>query len=252
MLERIAAGNFHRPGGLRTLQVGEMPADRYAALRAELLDVAETCAPSIVGTGHQTGWTRPTGTVVQWSLFNRHGDTGDPSDDFNYQLDGKQVPAGLPLTARFADTLPGLVNLRLNMLGAGAALAPHEEHLPRPLPDGKVGLRARFHLPIDTNPEALMLADGHLFRFQPGCVYLFNNGCVHAAVNEGTHRRLHLVWDMLLTDAACRTMFDTGSDWLDCHLDDVPVVRETEITEWQPSTGMSAGEFDRRTLVYMP
>jgi hypothetical protein len=201
-----------------------------------------------------TGWTRPKGQVRQWSLFNRHGRTDDTSDDFTYgQHLARKRPLPLPGIVRLAGGLPDLVNLRLNVISPGAALSPHEEHLPRPVGSDCVALRARFHLPLVTNPDALMLADGHLLHFTAGAVWFFGNGCVHGAENNGSEDRAHLVWDQLLTTRALDAMFGgTPPEWLAQDLRDVEPVRTVEVTGWAPSKGMTRAEFGRRKLVPHP
>jgi hypothetical protein len=115
-----------------------------------------------------------------------------------------------------------------------------------------VGLRARFHLPIQTNEQSTVLADGHWFRFERGNLYAFNNGCVHAARNEGDEHRFHLVFDVLMTERAYRTMFETGNDWIRHDVAEVPVAEQVQVDSWEPSQGMPLDEFQRRQLVFMP
>lgn len=45
-------------------------------------------------------------------------------------------------------------------------------------------------------------------HLKAGVVYLVNHGCAHWACNEGDQRRVHLVWDVLLTREAFTFMFE--------------------------------------------
>jgi hypothetical protein len=240
-LVKIANGNFHRSPSLRAAKL--YPAN-ITDLRREVHEIVDGLPYSSVSAGHITNWTDPIGEVRQWSLWNRHGKTDDTSDDFSYAMAGRHVPhAGrFPALDSFIRSHPDLVNMRLNMLSAGSALSPHEEHLPRKKAQGKVSLRARFHLPIDTNPFAKMFADDRWFHFEEGNVYFFNNGCVHAARNGGETSRLHLVWDMLMTERAYNQMFSRGYEELPYEVE--------HVTEYARSSGMTAQEFDRYDMVY--
>lgn len=247
----LVAGNFHHPDGIRALRLGTVHPDAHVRWRAACRQLLERETPSVVSGGHVTGWTKPQGTVRQWSLFNRSGRTGDTSSDFDYaNLDRKKLWPGFE---EFAD-IGTLVNLRLNELGPGAELSPHEEHLTRRVGTDRVGLRCRLHVPIWSNPNALMLADGDWFGFSVGGIYLFNNGCVHAAVNHGNTSRLHLVFDVLLDEATVSRVL-VGNDvpgWWYHKVSEVEVDRTEEVEQWESQPGMTWQEFSSRTLVLMP
>lgn len=255
ILRRIAGGNYHAHDGLRALDLGEVDALLFKGLQQDVNTLLREWTPSIVREGtHSTGWTMPVGEVKQWSLFNGHGRTDSTVDDFEYEDLDQKSPVPLPAITALARSLPSLVNLRLNLLGPGSSLSPHEERLERPLPNGKVGLRARFHLPIRTTQKALMLADGDLMHFEAGHLYFFNNGCFHSAENGGKSDRLHLVWDQLMTVEAVDTMFgDTAPEWLSGDLADPRVVRRVEVESWQKEpVKLTEEEFYARELVFHP
>jgi hypothetical protein len=73
-----------------------------------------------------------------------------------------------------------------------------------------------------SNHGAELTLDGHVFHLEPGIVHFVNHGCVHAVRNEGTERRVHLVWDQLLTREAYGAVFgeDAGPTWATRMLDD--------------------------------
>ncbi|MEU2402607.1 aspartyl/asparaginyl beta-hydroxylase domain-containing protein [Streptomyces pseudogriseolus] len=216
-LLRVLAGirdaNYHRPG-IRCLRLFRTAdADTLERLLADVSLLRIGQRPSMAAApGHVTAWTQPQGRVEQFSLLNASGRSDDFSRDHDGSCFGKRFHHAKRLRALAALTasLPHLVNFRVNVLGNGAALPPHEEHSVIRARDGAVGVRARFHLPLLTHPAATLLLDGDLHHLEAGSVYLVNHGCVHAAENGGPHERIHLVWDMLLTAEACDVMFGQG------------------------------------------
>jgi hypothetical protein len=248
-LTMLANGNYHREPSLRAERVGR--AVDLEAIQRDAMYVVENYLPSVVTTkGHHTNWTNPVGEVKQWSLWNSKGDPAMTAEDFNYVLPGRRAPEGTIVLNDFCSALPSLANMRLNLLGPGAALSPHEEHLVFILDDESVSIRCRFHLPLFTNDKARMMADGQWYKFEEGNVYAFNNGCVHAAENKGDEARYHLVWDMLMTEPAYRTMFEEGNDFI---INDVgPAKKSTRknVSEYAKSGGVPVASFDRRTLVF--
>jgi hypothetical protein len=254
VLRRLAAGNYHHADGLRALHIGAATGSMFQALLADMSELVSRWLPSIVREGaHSTGWTRPVGEVKQWSLFNTHGFTDQTSDDFRYDNLADKRPIPLPGVSALVRSLPDLVNLRLNLIGPGSRLSPHEESLERQVGDGLVSLRARFHMPLITTPQARMLADGDLFHFRAGHVYLFNNGCVHSASNDAESDRLHLVWDQLMTERAVDAMFgSTPPAWLNQSLTPVPVVESIHVENWERQSELTEEEFYSRKLVFHP
>jgi hypothetical protein len=209
LLRGLARANYHK-GGLKTLRLFRVEAALFARLQDDTRRFVERHHPSQVDAeGHVTNWTRPFGTVVQFSLLNRSGLPEDTSADHDPDASGKRFhwPELYPALAAFIAAFPEAANMRLNGLGARGGLSPHEEHVVR-RPGGRACfLSVRFHLPVRTNPAAEVLLDGELFRLEEGCVFLFNNGCVHSAVNRGGEFRYHLVWDMPLTARVFSAMF---------------------------------------------
>lgn len=214
-LDRLRAGDLHQADGLRMARVRDLTIREAAALAADVDRFLESYAPSDVTDGrHVTNWTNPYGTARQFSLLNRSGDPSDFDSDHDGARAGKAFhqAADFPALADLVEALPSsTTNLRLNVLGPASGLGPHEEHLGFRNPDGTVRLRARFHLPVRTNPAAVMVTDGARAHFAVGGVYFFNNGGIHYAENRHpSWDRVHLVWDSwvnaevdaLLADAA--------------------------------------------------
>ena len=213
ILDAIRNADYREPG-LSCLRVLRLDPRFFTALRTELGQLARRHRPSVVTEKtHVTNWTRPYGEAYQFSLLNASGRFEDTSVDHKHSSFGKRFHHGeeYPTLARFIDFFPHCLNFRLNVLGPHSGLAPHEEHVTLRATSGLIGLRARFHLPVFTNSQAEILLNGEIHHFREGVVYFFNNGCVHAARNEGSEPRTHLVWDMFLTREAFDTTFGEGT-----------------------------------------
>jgi hypothetical protein len=213
LLTGIRDGNFHC-GGIRCLQLFHLESDFARALRNEGIRLCNTERGSDVNEReHVTNWTRPTGAAQQFSLLNRSGDFANFSDDHDLSCLGKHFrhASRYPHLSKFIGYFEHAINFRVNVLGAGTGLSPHEEHSLFLSNLGTPAVRARFHLPLCTSRSARMNLEGHLHRFAPRTIYYFNQGCVHAAANPGSEPRVHLVWDMLLTPQAFELMFGEGT-----------------------------------------
>lgn len=211
-IRSLADVNF-RGAGPKALRLFKVKDEFFQRLQAELVQLTERYSPSEVQDyGHATNWTNPFGAAVQFSLLNGSGRIDDPSTDHNLSVSGKSFHYSreFPTIDQFIRAFPHAVNMRLNGMGQKSGLSPHEENVvhwcglksPR-----RFFVRARFHLPIQTNPKALVLLDGETFHFEERYIYFFNNGAVHSANNQGDTYRYHLVWDMLLSREAFSLMF---------------------------------------------
>jgi aspartyl/asparaginyl beta-hydroxylase len=211
-IRSLADVNF-KGRGPKALRLFEVKDEFFKRLKAELVELTERYSPSLVQDhGHATNWTNPFGAAVQFSLLNRSGRVNDTSTDHNLSVAGKSFhyPKEFPTLDGFIRTFPHAVNMRLNGMGQKSGLSPHEEnvvHWCGLRSPARFFVRARFHLPIQTNPKAMLLLDGETFHFEERFVYFFNNGAVHSANNLGDTYRYHLVWDMLLSRAAFSLMF---------------------------------------------
>lgn len=209
LLDGLRDGNYHS-GGIRCLQLLRLHDDSFARLAAEVENLSQHEDPSHVREKeHITNWTRPRGEVTQFSLINHSGLTSDFSQDHDLSSFGKRFHLGdkYRMLASFIDTFPDITNFRANVLGPGAQLAAHEEHSIIRTQTGSICACIRYHLPLMTNPGAELTLDGHVFHLEAGTIYLVNQGCVHSARNTGTKRRVHLVWDQLLTRQAYEAVF---------------------------------------------
>ncbi len=209
VLSDIARANFHK-GGLKTARLFQVDPAFFQQVRTDVLRFVEAHKPSDVqGVQHVTNWTKPFGSVFQFSLLNRSGRVDDTSSDHELSLAGKRFhfEDEFPALGAFVTSFPHAINMRLNAMGTKGGLSPHEEHPLRYRTQRDCWLTVRFHLPVVTNPKVEVLLDGELFRLEEGSVFFFNNGCIHSAVNQGETVRYHLVWDMLLTHETYELMF---------------------------------------------
>jgi hypothetical protein len=230
LLTGIRDANYHK-GGICCLQLFRVDETCFGQLQTEVELLCRTeCGSKVGETDHITSWTRPHGEVVQFSLLNASGHYDDFRTDHDLSCFGKRFHgyATYPALAQLTDLFPHTVNFRINLMGPGAGLSPHEEHTVIRTRAGSVALRTRFHLPVFTNPGAEMMLDGEIYRLDAGTVYFVNHGCVHSARNGGDENRIHLVWDMLLTREAFHFMFEEAAP--------TRFLRRLKQTEWVPAT----------------
>lgn len=212
LLAGIRDGDAHF-GGIRCLRLFRVERELALALRHEIDRLCETEMPSdVLEAEHVTHWAGAHGAVRQYSLLNRNGDFADYRDDHDLSCRGKFFHHGdrYPRLAGFIDGLVHAINVRVNVLGASASLAPHEEHSLFMSKSGTAAVRARFHMPVHSSRAARMLLDGEVHHFAPRNIYYFNQGCVHGADNPGHTNRVHLVWDQILTPEVFELMFGAG------------------------------------------
>lgn len=193
---------YQHIGGIKTLKLGSFDKEWFQQIQAECSWIIENAGSSdVTAPQHVTNWTRPTGQVRQFSLFNDTGNSADTKGDYGYLGDARKkrlVYPDLPGLARFTRMFqPSLRNLRLNGMGLKSALSAHEEES---ISASRVGPRyiVRFHAPIFTNPDAFVYLDDERFHYEEGNLYFFHHGCVHAASNAGQDLRYHLVFDCFL------------------------------------------------------
>lgn len=229
LLDQLADANWHHLG-LKIADFGALSHSDFATLNDAAHDIIGGLKPSVIEAGHVTDWTKPQGTVHQWSCWNTHGDTSNTNEDFSYNPAGRKfVHSGLE---PFFSQVPGLANLRLNMMMPESGLSPHEEHIV--LPGGK--MRIRYHIPIQTNVHATSLLERDWYHMKKGHLYLFNNGCVHAARNGSRkYSRFHFVFDQMLTEEACEHLVTR----LARATAPQPEMTEDEDVEFVPSGGVA-------------
>jgi hypothetical protein len=175
------------------------------------------------------------GTTRDWRVLPLRSPGGDPSrtdpggpgrDGYDYTPYAAEAPymrsvlAGLPASLRTA---------RLMSLAPGASV---DEHCDTPY-----GPRAgwvRLHLPINTNPGAILALDGEEHCWQPGTLWFGDFSRLHSVRNTGTETRVHLVIDSFLTPALLGLFaeeFVEGLRWSDTLLEREAVpLTPTEMT----------------------
>ncbi|MER7468529.1 aspartyl/asparaginyl beta-hydroxylase domain-containing protein [Streptomyces sp. NPDC097981] len=110
----------------------------------------------------------------------------------------------MPYLAEVIDAIPAPLNAaRLMALGPGAV---GERHC-----DPKYAL-ARLHIPIVTNPDAILLLDGIEYYWQPGEFWYGDFSREHAVRNLGTTTRVHAIIDVLFTAQLAALL---PADWQD-------------------------------------
>jgi quercetin dioxygenase-like cupin family protein len=82
-----------------------------------------------------------------------------------------------------------LLKIRLLKLEAGAQIPMHVDHF-----DGKRKV-TRFHVPIVTHPNAIMIVNNKRYHLAAGHVYVVDVSQPHAVQNNSDVDRIHLVFD---------------------------------------------------------
>lgn len=108
------------------------------------------------------------------------------------------------LTAALAQLRCPMTSVRLLMLGPGAAIAEHRDHL-LGFEDGEV----RLHVPILTNPAVEFFLSGSPVVLGPGECWYLNLSLPHRAANRSSEPRVHLVIDCIVDDWL-RAEFETA------------------------------------------
>ena len=214
LMNAMLDANYHR-GGLACLRVWQLNLNFFQNLQADVSRLCQHERSSNVGDSeHITNWTRPSGRVLQYSLFNASGRYDDFTSDHILSVFGKRFSGAkkYPVLDEFILSFPNAINFRVNILGPQAELAPHEEHILVRGQTGTIGLRIRMHLPIVTNLAAEIILEESVYHLEAGFVYFVNHGCFHSARNGGDQPRIHLVWDLLFTRDCFALLFGTDSD----------------------------------------
>ncbi|KUF17347.1 aspartyl/asparaginyl beta-hydroxylase domain-containing protein [Streptomyces silvensis] len=149
---------------------------------------------------HTYGGQAGQATTIDWRVLplrslGGDGERTDPGGP------GPQVFAAtrwldlLPYLAEVLRSVPAPMNaVRLMALGPGAVSNPHRDPKYR-LDRGMV----RLHLPITTDPEAVLVLDGVEHCWQPGELWYGDFSREHLVRNTSRATRVHTVIDVLLT-----------------------------------------------------
>ena len=206
--EEIVEAALHR-GGMKMMPCLALDPIWFAAIQRDVAKLmASKPSSNVSEKSHPTNWTNPYGQVTQHSLWNESGSTADTTTDHNLKIEGKLFTAlDCDALRRFFSAFEkGALNFRLNGMAPHSGLSPHEENV---IHEEKI--RVRFHLPVFTNNKVRAMLDGEKFHMRAGYIYYFNNGCVHAADNDGERMRYHLLWDMWLDEWTEDKLFNPDS-----------------------------------------
>lgn len=233
-IKEIAEANFHGKKGLYTEKVFEFKSDFFKELQKECIELANSQVSSQVEEGHITNWTSPFGDAVQYSLKNTSGNFNDTSTDHTLNLKNKKFhyPDEYPTINKLISLFPTATNFRLNGMGVKSGLSPHEEHIVYKLGFMKSFVRARFHIPIQTNNNVAMLIGNQIYHFEEGNMYFFNNGAIHSADNQGESYRFHFVFDVLLDKKSNDFLFYSNDlpDFLERKNEAVKPLRKVDVS----------------------
>ena len=205
VIQKIIDANFQKNPELTMLQLYNVDRAFFDKVANEVLTLIDENQPSYATkSGHASNWSKPQGTITQFSLLNVSGILDDYSTDHNLSTENKKFAYGnqYPHLKQFIALFPHATNFRINVLHEKSRFTQHEEDICiQSRITGKPALKVRFHLPILTNDQAVMVMQGDLYHYNPSTIYFFHNGCIHDGVNlSETQPRVHLLWDMLLTE----------------------------------------------------
>ncbi len=83
-----------------------------------------------------------------------------------------------------------ILKVRLMKLQAHSKIPMHIDKF-----DGKHNV-IRYHLPIITNPDVIMIVNNKQYYLQPGQIYIIDVSQAHAVENNSDQDRVHLVFDL--------------------------------------------------------
>jgi hypothetical protein len=151
-------------------------------------------------------------SAVDWTILSLRSAGGDPdrTDAGGAGLADHADTPHLARTPYFAEIVHGfpaqLLAVRLMALGPDTRVKEHRDAKCGP-PWGLV----RLHVPIVTNPDALVVIGGTPYHWDAGQLWFGDFNRPHYVSNDGTESRVHLVLDCLL-DAELMSLFPVPPD----------------------------------------
>ena len=118
----------------------------------------------------------------------------DPRRFYSQPIWAVWQPLLLPVLARaaapygYAD--PVYPKVMLARLAAGHGIDRHRDG------EGSHPYVHKVHVPLDTNPRAVLTVDGEDFHLERGRAWEVNNLAPHAAFNGGEKDRIHLIFEV--------------------------------------------------------
>ena len=182
----------------------------FTMVRDEVMGIVARDPGQLLGAGHPTfdyvskwdpTWRPVPGTISQYSLLNSKHDFRYFEEDHHWYPDRRFNPAlkAIPGFVERYFRSSELQNFRIQAIAGGGELGMHRERIVA-VPRREQHYKLRFHLPVVSNPGVRFVMDGEEFRMAEGCVYLFNQACLHGVVNAGDALRVHCVFDAYLND----------------------------------------------------
>jgi len=204
----------------------------FEQVKQETLRMIEkNAAVDVSSKTHPIQWVLSYGRTASYSLIAASGNVSDTSDLLTFDTQKKHFSQAeqYPALDTLMKLFPHTTNWRINVLhesDAGSASAvryqasgfsPHRAYILHEVRDTVTGddktvLRMKFHLPIVTNDYVDMHQYDRSYVFHPGDVYFFTNGIPHSVENRGNGPRIHLIWDMLLSEDTWNRSFGEGPD----------------------------------------
>jgi hypothetical protein len=186
----------------------------------------ENKGASVLSEKHPIAWVKAFGDAQSFSLITASGQLNDTSDLLNFDTRRKRFAQAdkYPALADFIELFPHTTNWRVNALGPsdgcdakGNGFSPHRAYVLHEVADeagnAKTAFRMKFHLPILAQTDLVdMHQHDQSYEFELGDVYYFTNGCRHAVENRAPVPRVHIIWDMLLTEDTFERMLGEGAD----------------------------------------
>lgn len=173
------------------LDIERLEADLAALSGSEFWALQRSFEDGAVGEESDVDWKvlplrAPAGDL-------RRTDPGGPGRD---GFADTPLMAKAPYLSRILSELgTELRSVRLMALAPGVSVEEHSD-TPLGLPYGYV----RLHIPLVTNPGAVMVLDGVEQRWQPGTLWYADFERPHALRNSGDRARIHLVADVATND----------------------------------------------------
>ena len=100
------------------------------------------------------------------------------------------LPIMTRATAAYGFAAPVYPKAMLARLAASHGIDPHVDAEP------SNPLVHKIHVPLQTNPRALLTIDGHALHLEVGHAWEVNNLVPHAAYNGGTRDRIHFIFEV--------------------------------------------------------
>jgi len=214
------------------LRLHNLTHDFQERLRKEVLQVMEEHKGADVSSKlHPINWVLSYGRTSSYSLIAASGNVSDASDLLTFDTSKKKFAhaSRFPAIDELMKLFPDTTNWRINVLHEsdpgseevarvqGSGFSPHRAYILHEVRDTvttemKTVLRMKFHLPIVTNPYVDMHQYDTSYVFNPGEIYFFTNGCAHSVENRGNGPRIHIIWDMLLSEDTWNRSFGEGAD----------------------------------------